>query len=222
LKKKHLLLSITGLAVLLVIGSTFFPRSPLPDPYQLANVRRHFRIALALDVYNSANGEYPLDFRQESFASYIDANDMTDSRSMPHYLPKVENGKATAYALLGSLTYTRPSRIPLFPSTELTVATMATSQGTRSAEYTSSLNRPLLMVFILLLPIGFLLMSAGYFLLIRRVWHRPDRGAQIKAILTSSKPQEWQREPRIGGALIVIGALCGAVGCLGLVAVAFL
>lgn len=73
-------------------------------------------------------------------------------------------------------------------------------------------------IFFSLLPIGFVCMAAGYFLYIRHVWHRPDRKAQIKLILTSGKRQEWQREPRAARTLILIGALCGVVGICGMLA----
>jgi hypothetical protein len=80
------------------------------------------------------------------------------------------------------------------------------------------MNDSLLLAFFSLYPIGFLCMAAGYLLLVRNVWHRPDRKEQIKLIFTSGKPQEWQRKPRAGSILILVGAICGLVGSLGMLA----
>ncbi|MEO7453955.1 MAG: hypothetical protein ABIV13_04245 [Fimbriimonadales bacterium] len=73
-------------------------------------------------------------------------------------------------------------------------------------------------MFFALLPIGFLCIAIGYFLFVCEVWHRPDRKEQLKLIFASSKSEEWQRRPRAAGVLILIGAMFGVVGGIGIVA----
>jgi hypothetical protein len=73
-------------------------------------------------------------------------------------------------------------------------------------------------IFFSLFPIGFVCMTTGYFLLVRHVWYRPDKKEQLKLIFTSKKHEEWSGRPRAARTLVLIGALCGAVGSFGLLA----
>ncbi len=63
-------------------------------------------------------------------------------------------------------------------------------------------------LFITVLLGGFACFVAGYTLMVRHVWHLPDRRERLKTLFLKD---EFMNYPPAGPRLIGIGALCGVI-----------
>lgn len=63
-------------------------------------------------------------------------------------------------------------------------------------------------LFITILVGGFACFVAGYTIMVRHVWHMPDRRERIKKMLGKD---DFMNYPPAGPRLIALGALCGVI-----------